>query len=282
MTLKSVARKVLPAGARHFLYHSGAWNWKENIRLARLYSRISPKPPGSWIDFEGLTVRINDAQNFFILCKDLFVHHVYRFESKRPDPRILDCGGNIGMSVLYFKHLYPSARITTFEPDPAIFPYLKDNIARNRLQYVGVVNAAVSGKEGTLAFFSDALYSSCLADLTQSPPPGWTRYEVPCVRLSPYLNEQVDLLKMNIEGAECEVITECAGRLRQIREIIIEYHHLPGLERNLHRILTILNDQGFEYLINDLDPQTNPGSEPPFRLNKDSRYFLLIYARRLD
>jgi len=87
---------------------------------------------------------------------------------------------------------------------------------------------------------------------------------------------------MNIEGAECDVITECADKLRQVREIMIEYHHLPGLPRTLHQILTILHEQGFEYLINDFDPETNGGAKAPFVLAPATRYFVLIYARRLD
>jgi hypothetical protein len=89
------------------------------------------------------------------------------------------------------------------------------------------------------------------------------------------------MLKMNIEGAEYDVIAECADRLRNVREIIIEYHHLPGLPRTLHQILAILHEQGFEYLINDFDSETNTGVRAPFQLTPDSRYFLLLYARRL-
>src|SRR5262249_47728688 len=162
--------------------------------------------------------------------------------------------------VLYFKRRYPDSRIVVFEPDPAVFPYLSDNVRHNGLNNVTLVHAAVSKEEGKLAFYSDGLYSSCLAQHSPAGvPDGWTKYEVPCVRLSNYLEEPTDLLKMNIEGAECDVITECADKLRQVREIMIEYHHLPGLPRTLHQILTILHEQGFEYLINDFDPETNGG-----------------------
>jgi hypothetical protein len=87
---------------------------------------------------------------------------------------------------------------------------------------------------------------------------------------------------MNIEGAELEVLADSEDRLRQINEMIIEYHHLPGLPRSLHDILQLLHRQGFEYLINDFDSETNGGVQPPFRLSPESRYFLLIYAKRLD
>ena len=183
----------------------------------------------------------------------------------------------------YFKHIYPQARIIGFEPDPAVFPYLEENVARNGLKDVKLVQAALAAKEGTLAFYSDGKYGSTLAEhLPADIPEGWTKYEVPCVRLRDYLTEPVDFLKMNIEGAEWEVLADSEDHLRHVREMVIEYHHLPGLPRTLHEILELLHRQGFEYLINDFDSDTNSGVRPPFRLNPSTRYYLLIYARRRD
>lgn len=256
-----------------------------SCQLTRLRRRMLAKPPRT----DGVehvlhyNVRINDGPNFYTLYKDIFQSRVYHFESQRPDPVILDCGSNIGMSILYFKHLYPRAGIIGFEPDPAIFPYLEENMSCNRLSDVKTVQAAVAGRAGTLAFYSDGKYGSCLAEhLPADAPASSTRHEVPCVRLREYLTGPVDFLKMNIEGAEYEALADAADRLRQVREMVVEYHHLPGLPRTLHAILALLHEQGFEYLINDFDPETNGGVRPPFRLAPDSRYFLLIYARRLD
>ena len=251
--------------------------------LARLQRRVRAKKPGCQVPCLDYLVRINDGPNFYILYKDIFVQRIYQFEAQRPDPLILDCGSNIGMSILYFKHVYPQARIIGFEPDPAILPYLQENVARNRLSNVHVAHAAVGAHKGTLAFYSDAKYGSCLAEhLPADIPEGWTKHEVPCVRLADYLVEPVDFLKMNIEGSEWEVLNDCADRLRMIREMVIEYHHLPGLRRTRHNILELLHDSGFEYLVNDFDSETNGAVRPPFRLAPGTRYYLLIYARRVD
>jgi hypothetical protein len=148
---------------------------------------------------------------------------------------------------------------------------------------VRLVQAALAAQEGTLTFYSDGKYGSCLAEHVPCDiPDGWAKYEVPCVRLRDYLTEPVDFLKGNIEGAEWEVLADSEDRLRQVREMVIEYHHLPGLPRTLHKILELLHRQGFEYLINDFDAETNSGVRPPFRLTPESRYFLLIYARRIE
>ncbi len=229
------------------------------------------------------TIRINDGPNFYVLYKDIFIHRIYHFVAQRPDPLILDCGSNIGMSILYFKHTYPRARIIGFEPDPSIFPYVAENISRTGLRDVRLVQSALAAKEGTLTFYSDGKYGSCLAGhLPQDVPEGWARHEVPCVRLRDYLTEPVDFMKMNIEGAEWEVLVDSEDRLGWIREMVIEYHHLPGLPRTLHKILALLQGRGFDYLVNDFDSETNSGVRPPFRLDSNTRYYLLIYARKLN
>ena len=283
--LKAIARKVLPAGVRRVLWHtvSGAGEWKTHWHLAGMRRRVCNRKPGTIVSFLNYSVRMNDGPNFYILYKDIFVHRIYHFQAQRPDPLILDCGSNIGMSILYFKHVYPQARVIGLEPDPAIFPYLDENMTRNSLKDVQLVQAALGATEGVLTFYSDGKYASCLAEHRPAEiPPGWTRYEVPCVRLRDYLVEPVDFLKMNIEGAEWEVLEDSADSLRKVREMVVEYHHLPGLPRTLHKILELLHEQGFEYVVNDFDSETNGAVRPPFRLTPSTRYYLLIYARRVE
>lgn len=254
-------------------------------RLDALRRRMMSDPPrtsGVEACF-GYTVRINDAPNFYTMYKDLFVNRLYHFTASRPDPRILDCGSNIGMSILYFKRCYPQARVVGFEADPIVYPYLEENIARNALSGVELVQAAVSARAGVMTFYADGKYGSALAaQMPGGAPDGWKTVEVPCVRLRDYLDAPADFVKLNIEGAEWDVLADTADRLRQVRELVIEYHHLPGLPLTLHNLLTLLHEQGFEYLVNAFDPQTNPGVQPPFRLTEHTHYFLLIYAKRKD
>lgn len=267
---------------------AGAWlrrarRWKTAFALAWWRRKASLLRAGSFVRCLGYRVRVNDGPNYYVLYKDLIVKQIYHFESCRPDPVILDCGSNIGLSILYFKHLYPQARVTGFEPDPAVWQCLEENISSNGITDVKLVKAAVAGQEAPLEFYSDGKYASCLAPLIPGAiPAGWTRYQVPCVRLRDYLSESVDFMKMNIEGAEWQTLADSEDRLRLIREMVIEYHHLPGLPRTLHRILELLDRQGFEYLINDFDGETNPHGQPPFRLAPSTSYFLLIYAKRTD
>lgn len=283
--LKFTSHRVLPPEVRRAVRYvqKSAGDWRTKFHLARLRRKLLAKPAGSAVHCLDYVVRINDGPNFYILYKDIFMHRIYHFEAQRSDPLILDCGSNIGMSILYFKHVYPQARIIGFEPDPEVFPYLQENVTRNNLKGVQLVRAALSRQEGKMTFYSDGKYGGGLSErLSAANPQEWRSYEVSCMRLRDYLAEPVDFLKMNIEGAEHEVLADSEDRLRQVREMVIEYHHLPGLPRTLHEILQILHRQGFEYLINDFDSETNGGVRSPFRLAPESRYFLLVYAKRLD
>ena len=275
-------RTHVPRAGIRFLIKKAS-QWRTKLYLARLRIRMHAETPGSPVRFLNYTCRLNDGPNFYLLYKDIFVHRIYHFEAVRPDPMILDCGSNIGMTILYFKHVYPRARIVGFEPDPRVFPLLQENMDRNHLKDVKLKAAAVAGKEGFLKFYSDGKYGSSLSEqVVGSAQKDWLECEVPSVRLRDYLTAPVDFLKMNIEGAEWEVLADSEDRLSQVREMVIEYHHEPGLPRTLHKLLELLHRQGFEYLINDLDSETNIGSCPPFRLGPESRYYLLVYARRND
>jgi len=255
---------------------------RDELGLFTLKIRSGFKKPGSIVQCGRFRVQINDPRNFYVLYKDIFIRRIYHFDAGRSDPLILDCGSNIGVAILYFKHLYPEARIIGFEPDTRVFPYLERNIETNGLHGVSLVKAALSAEEGLVDFFSDGKYGSGLAEqLATAGEPGWLRSSVTSVRLRNYLTEPVDFLKMNIEGAEYDVLKDSEELLNRVKEMVIEYHHLPGLPRTLHKILDILDRHGFEYLINDFDLETNGSIAPPFKLTPDSRYFLLIYAKRL-
>lgn len=280
--MRSTLKAFVPSPLRPTLrrVEQGMVGWKDRWRRDQVRARAFAATPGMVLPCGPYQVRINDGPNFFMQYKDIFLNRIYHFEASRLDPVVLDCGGNIGMSVLYYKQVYPRAKVTTFEPDPLVFGYLKDNLERHGLHDVQLVQAAIAGRDGILALHSDGKYASNLVLESTPLPDGWTRHNVPCVRLSAYLTELIDFLKVNIEGAEWEALADCGDRLRLVSEMVIEYHHLPGLPRTLHKILDLLDRQGFEYLINDFDSETNGGVQSPFHLAPETQYFLLIYAKR--
>jgi len=223
-------------------------------------------------------ITYTDILSLYIEYKDIFCRLIYHFENEKLKPYIIDGGGCIGMSVLYFKSIYPEARVICFEPDPEIFKVLQHNLTTNNLDDVILINAGLAKDEGILSFSSDSVDGGKIVESGQGD------INIRTVRLSEYLSESVDFLKLNIEGQELPVLQEVeeSGKLRNIKEMVIEYHGWPDEGQKLGELLTILDRNGFRYLIHDFDRETCSASKPPFCLSSHTTWFCLIYAKRQD
>ena len=244
------------------------------LELAR--SRMLRVPDGGRLTVGGLSLRVTDGLNAYMQYKDELVRRCYAFETSRPDPVVIDGGANIGMFSLATLRDHPDARITAFEPDPRIAAMLKENLANNNAAQVAIVIAALGPADGEMSFAPDGQAGGALVA-------GVAPMRVRAVTLSQYLTDEVDFLKLNIEGAELDVLREAAASncLRRVRAMVIEYHGWPGGEQRLGPLLDLLNGQQFRYLVHDLDAQTNPRTKPPFRDPGDESWFALVYAWRI-
>jgi FkbM family methyltransferase len=230
---------------------------------------------GNWqVKFNGLTIYCEDLLSFYIAAKDIFLHHIYDFESKTDSPVVIDGGGHIGLFTLFVKQKYPNAKITVFEPDKKSLELLRKNLQVNSFNDVKIVEAGLYKNSGEVSFNSDNSDGSSIYSKEKNAT-------INVVRLSEYIDCDTDFLKLNIEGAELDVISEAASKLQRVKEMVIEYHGFPEVGQNLHKLLTILEKAGFRYIIHDFDAETNPATKPPFRLNEQTRFFLLIHAKKL-
>ncbi len=221
----------------------------------------------------GLTVEAGRYTEILLLFIEIFLRQEYRFESASQAPRIIDCGGNIGFATLFFKSMFPKARITTIEPSPASFEVLERNLKANGMTDVDARRLAVSGKRGTLDFYIDPAQPTSARSSTKRERGGQQLLQVEAVPLSELIDEPIDYLKLDIEGAEMEVIPELArsGKLQMIRELAIEYHHhMTAGDDQLSRMLAILESQGFGYNLH------TPGELP----GPDRFQDIMIYAYR--
>jgi FkbM family methyltransferase len=229
---------------------------------------------GNWqIRFRGLKIRCRDLLSFYMAAKDIFLNGIYAFETSNPSPVIIDGGAHIGLFTLYAKQKYPNAEITLFEPDEKSLGLLKQNLADNHIRDVKIVQAGLFSRECRMPFGSDSSDGSSIFAQEKNT-------FISTVPLSKYIQSEIDFLKLNIEGAELDVLLEIEPKLRFVREIVIEYHGFPEIGQNLHKILAILDRAGFRYMIHDFDGETNPASKPPFVLCQTTRFYLLIYARK--
>ena len=196
------------------------------------------------VELLGQPFVVPDGVSFSESYEEIFVQEIYRFEPTRPRPRIVDCGANIGTSVLYFKRVYPDARITAVEADPEIFRVLQQNLAPHRLSDVVLMNRALSDKAEPVTFHVEGADAGRIHPLDQESD----TIRVEGVVLDDLLDEAVDFLKVDVEGAETDAI--CAARhLDRAASMFVEYHSFVDAPQSLPRLLSALTDVGFRYAI---------------------------------
>jgi FkbM family methyltransferase len=199
----------------------------------------------------GFQVASFDLRTLRQLYREIFVRQHYYFHSDRETPLILDCGANLGMASLYFKWLYPAARVVAFEPDPDTFQLLAKNIGSNGLD-IRAHNCALWDKDDDLDFFIDEREPGSLLMSAYESRTNGKCIRVPARRLSSFIEEQVDFLKIDVEGSEQRILKELvdSGKIASIRQMVVEYHHrIAHHKSSLAEFLGLLEQAGFEYQI---------------------------------
>ena len=103
----------------------------------------------------------------------------------------------IGLSVIYFKKIYPKSEIVAFEPDFKIAEILERNISSFNLDGISIVKKAIWSKEGRKKFYCEGADAGRFDEVNKNK----SIIEVETVRLRNYLDRKVDFLKIDIEGA---------------------------------------------------------------------------------
>jgi FkbM family methyltransferase len=183
----------------------------------------------------------------------IFVRECYAFASSSDRPIIVDLGANIGLGVIWWKHQWPESRVVAFEPDPEIFALLAENT--RYLKGVDLRQLAVSGTAGGLSFVPDGADGGRLAEESSA-----RSFRVDAVTLGDVLRaeEAVDLLKIDIEGAEHDVLLEAQSELFRVAHLFVEYHSFANQPQKLDELLSLLSRAGYRYYIETLDERYRP------------------------
>jgi FkbM family methyltransferase len=171
------------------------------------------------------------AGDLFVLYEVLAFNAYYIAPSLLPpdDVRVIvDCGANIGITSLFFAARYPSATILSLEPHPENFALLAANVAR--VPRVKPIRACVTGRpQSAVRFTVDAAaWGNRIATGEDDS------VLVPAITIDELCNqnglEKIDLLKLDIEGAE-EQVFENGTFLPRTEHIIVELHGHYGFQR---------------------------------------------------
>jgi FkbM family methyltransferase len=201
----------------------------DRLRLRVFYLRYVlsvttplPRPRPAHVRVRGLArpVVIGDGGELAVL-RDVLIEREYATES---EPRvILDIGANAGFATLYFKSRYPAARVIAVEADWRAYKRLLENV--QGLDGVSTYHAAIGTQDGTTSFFCSTDSSIC-SSLTRRSDAD-EEVSVETLTLDTLLEraavDRVDLLKLDVEGAEADVLP--TAPLERINEIIAELHY---------------------------------------------------------
>ncbi len=134
---------------------------------------------------------------------------------------VMDCGANIGCTVRYWKLLDPDCTVIAVEPDPGTFELLAANTAG--LKNITLVKAGIWPTMGALNLENEGAGHSAVR--TTATVEGST----PAVTIHGLMErhgiEQLDLLKIDIEGSELELFTQGdLSWIGKVNAIAIELH----------------------------------------------------------
>jgi FkbM family methyltransferase len=214
----------------------------------------SPRPIRLTIEFGGRTLawRVKRRTDLAV-AREILIDHEYASLPIAPPRVIVDLGSHVGFSMLYFRSLYPGARIIGVEPDPSALECLQANV--RSLDQVEIHQLAITTVDATVPFFAAKQpWISSLRDAGESGS-----VMVQGRRLDTLLDdlaiETVDLLKIDIEGEEINVLRD-SKRLEDVRAIVGELHERgdPAVREELFEAL-----EGF-----DVQAAGEPGQHTTF------------------
>lgn len=210
----------------------------------KYYKHLSPGKIKTHILF-GKKLSFFDPVQLVNGLTEIFIEEAYRIQLA-DRPYIVDCGANIGLSVIYMKRQYPNAEIIAFEPDDMNYSLLVNNMKSFEYNDVVIRKEAVWVSNTKLHFSNDGSMSSKIERNNFS-----NTTEVKAIRLKELLTRTVDFLKVDIEGAEYEVLNDIKTELHFVKNMFLEYHGTFSQNVELSNLFNIISDCGFNYYIRE-------------------------------
>lgn len=213
-------------------------------------------------------VRFSVPESLYLLFKEIFLMDVYDIKkiAKRtvPNPIVVDIGANAGFFDYLLLSQVPGATIYAYEPLPGNIQMIKESIKNNPQlrQSIHLFESAVAGPgHKKLPFHvENTAHSQVVASLFPDfNARNTSSIEVEVTTLAEILESnqlhQVDILKIDCEGAEFDILYNTPGEVfERIRFITMEVHNLDDQENNLESLVPYLENRGFDlsfFPIND-------------------------------
>lgn len=257
--------------------HNGWWHQRRR-RSAMRQLKTMPRYTAGRVDLGDWSLEYNDGPSVYWAYRSIFHGQIYDFppSAGRP-PRIIDGGANVGLAIRYWLSRFEDVQITAYEADPAVFAVVERNCAA----WGGSVDLCPQAlwRENTTLNFqpegADAGRVIADGNSTRS-------IETPAVRLRDVLDQAggpIDLLKLDIEGAETEALVDCRDHLSGVQRLFVEHHSYVERPQDLHRLLETLAHAGFRYHVQPELVGPRPFHRLPDDADMDQR--LNVFAVRV-
>lgn len=210
--------------------------WFYNFRLASRFPKIFPTHTVAvqLSDKEverraSALIRINGGGGDVTVFSGLMGDREYWDAKLFPVRRLLDLGSNIGLAALWFSLFSPDMELACVEADPRNLSLLSENLGRNNLQ-ARIFPCAVGAQEGLaeLSFNENTglstLTSTGLTDIYGHRESVKVNIKTVESILDELGWESVDVVKMDIEGAELEIFRSCAQWIARVERFVLEIH----------------------------------------------------------
>jgi len=192
------------------------------------------------------------------LASDLFM---YQYQPKEGDT-IVDVGAGTGWEALSFSRIVgTSGRVISIEAHPKVYRCLSKMCAANRLENVTLVQAAVADHETEVQLSDSPEHEGNSIIGTVSG------VRVACTTLDSLFRSlgllRVDLLKMNIEGAERLALAGMREMMKKTKNICISCHDFlaneggPNELRTKSVVVGFLKENGFVVSLRETDGRCN-------------------------
>lgn len=171
-----------------------------------------------------------------VTVANIFVDGDYLADLPSTPTRIIDAGANIGASAVYFALKYPQAEILALEPELTNFQLLKVNSAP--YPNIRPIHAALWWEEGFMQCSpqwneKDSFkFSQCSANVENA---------VQSLSVASLVKDGIDLLKIDIEGAEGAIFSHGCDWLKNVKYMFLELHN-----RSWKPVFDSMKDQPYD------------------------------------
>jgi FkbM family methyltransferase len=224
--------------------------WASLYHLGNKWSTFNSKAlrrTSSLCNGQKISVSLRQGGGDFFTLDEVIGREAYRLPTlnSRNIETIVDLGANIGLTALYYATLFPNARLFCVEPDPDNYNLLKLNCMQNGFQWT-CLQQAIGDRQGKAKLLRNefANQHSIVSDDSHNQDAIEVEIGTMPDLIENHKIEEIDLLKVDIEGAEESLFAQCSSWISSVRLIIIEIH--PSLV-DYAGIINSITKHGFHY-----------------------------------